>query len=115
MMHGCCQTVGMTRDVLALKGVQAMYASARTVLGYDLQQLVLEGPAARLEETVVAQPALLVAGLAALEKLKLDDTNALARSPDPFISSFLFILNSFLIFLIYFYFNACPAAEPWPG
>jgi len=45
--------------------VQATYAEASDVLGYDLWQLVQEGPAERLTETVVTQPAMLAAGVAA--------------------------------------------------
>jgi [acyl-carrier-protein] S-malonyltransferase len=45
--------------------VQETYAEASDVLGYDLWQLVQNGPAPRLGETVVTQPAMLAAGVAA--------------------------------------------------
>jgi [acyl-carrier-protein] S-malonyltransferase len=45
--------------------VKATYAEAAEVLGYDLWQLVQDGPAERLGETVVTQPAMLAAGVAA--------------------------------------------------
>ena len=45
--------------------VAAVYAEASEVLGYDLWQLVQDGPAERLGETVVTQPAMLTAGYAA--------------------------------------------------
>jgi len=38
------------------------YAEASDVLGYDLWQLVQDGPAEKLAETVVTQPAMLTAG-----------------------------------------------------
>ncbi|HSG59001.1 MAG TPA: acyltransferase domain-containing protein, partial [Woeseiaceae bacterium] len=45
--------------------VRATYAEADEILGYDLWQLVQDGPAERLAETVVTQPAMLAAGVAA--------------------------------------------------
>lgn len=44
--------------------VQECYAEASEILGYDLWQLVQEGPSERLGETVVTQPAMLAAGYA---------------------------------------------------
>ena len=44
--------------------VQECYAEASDILGYDLWQLVQEGPPERLAETVVTQPAMLTAGYA---------------------------------------------------
>jgi len=43
---------------------------ASQVLGYDLLQVCLEGPAEKLDSTVVSQPALFVASYAALEWLR---------------------------------------------
>jgi [acyl-carrier-protein] S-malonyltransferase len=45
--------------------VQETYAVASDVLGYDLWDLVQSGPAEKLAETVVTQPAMLAAGVAA--------------------------------------------------
>jgi len=45
--------------------VQETYSQASEVLGYDLWQLVQDGPAEKLGETVVTQPAMLAAGVAA--------------------------------------------------
>ena len=47
--------------------VQETYATASDVLGYDLWELVQGGPAERLGETVVTQPAMLAAGVAAFQ------------------------------------------------
>jgi [acyl-carrier-protein] S-malonyltransferase len=44
--------------------VQESYAEASEILGYDLWQLVQDGPPERLAETVVTQPAMLTAGYA---------------------------------------------------
>jgi len=45
--------------------VQATYAEASEILGYDLWRVVQDGPPERLGETVVTQPAMLAAGVAA--------------------------------------------------
>jgi [acyl-carrier-protein] S-malonyltransferase len=49
----------------AFREVQDCYAEASEVLGYDLWRLVQDGPASRLDATVVTQPAMLTAGVAA--------------------------------------------------
>lgn len=60
------QSEGMQADLAAeYKEVKETYAESSDVLGYDLWQLVQNGPAARLAETVVTQPAMLTAGVAA--------------------------------------------------
>ena len=45
--------------------VQATYAEASEVLGYDLWKLAQEGPKEKLDETVVTQPVMMTAGVAA--------------------------------------------------
>ena len=59
------QSVGMLAE-LAERYVQVSdtFAEAAAVLGYDLWDLVQNGPAERLGETVVTQPAMLTAGVA---------------------------------------------------
>lgn len=47
-----------------------MLAKAKTILGYDLLDLCQNGPKEKLDDTAYAQPALFVAGLAAVEKLR---------------------------------------------
>ena len=60
------QSQGMQAELAAAYPVvQETYAEASDVLGYDLWQLVQNGPAQRLGETVVTQPAMLAAGVAA--------------------------------------------------
>ena len=44
--------------------IRATFTEAGDILGYDLWNLVQNGPAARLGETVVTQPAMLTAGVA---------------------------------------------------
>lgn len=56
-----------------------MLASANSILGYDLEALCLQGPASRLDATEYAQPALLVANLAAVELLRSTQPEVVAR------------------------------------
>ncbi len=50
--------------------VVEMLSKAKSILGYDLLDLCLNGPKEKLDDTAFAQPALFVAGLAAVEKLR---------------------------------------------
>ncbi|MBT8087399.1 MAG: ACP S-malonyltransferase [Gammaproteobacteria bacterium] len=60
------QSPGMQAELAAeYPVVQETYGVASDVLGYDLWGLVLSGPADKLGETVVTQPAMLTAGVAA--------------------------------------------------
>jgi len=60
------QSVGMQAELAAEYAVVAeTYAQASEILGYDLWALVQNGPAEKLSETVVTQPAMLAAGTAA--------------------------------------------------
>jgi [acyl-carrier-protein] S-malonyltransferase len=60
------QSVGMQAELAAEYAVVGeTYAQASEILGYDLWALVQSGPAEKLSETVVTQPAMLAAGTAA--------------------------------------------------
>ncbi len=62
------QTVGMAVDVCRnVPAAQRLFDEAAAILGYDLLKVCAEGPTERLNSTVVSQPALYVASLAALE------------------------------------------------
>jgi [acyl-carrier-protein] S-malonyltransferase len=72
------QTVGMARDLCAsLPAARQLFREASAFLGYDLLDVCVNGPAERLNSTVVSQPALFVASLAALESLKQSQPQAL--------------------------------------
>jgi [acyl-carrier-protein] S-malonyltransferase len=72
------QSVGMARDLCAaLPQARQLFTQASEQLGYDLLDVCVNGPAERLNSTVVSQPALFVASLAALESLKQSEPNAL--------------------------------------
>ncbi len=59
------QSVGMLADLAAsYPQVEATFAEASEVLGYDLWKLVQEGPAEELNQTHITQPAMLSAGVA---------------------------------------------------
>lgn len=59
------QSLGMQAALAeAWPVVRETYAEASEVLGYDLWQLVQEGPQEELDRTVVTQPAMLTAGVA---------------------------------------------------
>jgi [acyl-carrier-protein] S-malonyltransferase len=65
------QTVGMGRKLVeALPAARELFDRAQSIVGYDLWQVCLEGPAEKLDSTVYSQPALFVTSLAALEWLK---------------------------------------------
>lgn len=91
------QAVGMLKSCQDLPAVAAMLDTAKRVLGYDLLAICTDGalrcmlvislgsasddnnatgPKSKLDETEYAQPALFVAGLAAVEKLRSQDARA---------------------------------------
>src|SRR5947209_851380 len=68
------QTVGMGKALReSVPAAAQLFDRASEVLGYDLADACANGPPERLNSTVVSQPALFVAGLAALESLKATD------------------------------------------
>jgi [acyl-carrier-protein] S-malonyltransferase len=67
------QEVGMAAQVVQeCPAAKALFTSASDILGYDLLSVCVNGPAEKLDSTVMSQPALFVAGLAAVEKLRQD-------------------------------------------
>jgi len=59
------QSVGMLADLAAAHPVVTeTFATASEVLGYDLWQVIQQGPVERLNQTEVTQPAMLAAGVA---------------------------------------------------
>ena len=53
-----------------------MLATAEKVLGHDILKLCLDGPKEKLDDTAFSQPALYIAGLAAVERLRAEDPAA---------------------------------------
>ena len=59
------QSLGMQAALAeAYREVRDTYSEASELLGYDLWRLVQEGPAEKLDQTTVTQPAMLAAGVA---------------------------------------------------
>ncbi|GHP09666.1 hypothetical protein PPROV_000840100 [Pycnococcus provasolii] len=71
------QSVGMAGALCEeVPAAKALFDKASDILGYDLLAVCTEGPAEKLNTTEVSQPAIYVASLAALEKLKETDPAA---------------------------------------
>jgi len=70
------QYVKMLEGIQDNVKVKEMIATARSVLGYDILEVCLNGPESKLEDTSVCQPAMFLAGMAGLEKLKEDKPEA---------------------------------------
>jgi [acyl-carrier-protein] S-malonyltransferase len=67
------QFVGMGAAVRAqVPAAKRLFDLASDILGYDLFKLCTDGPASELDTTEVSQPAIFVASLAALERVKQD-------------------------------------------
>lgn len=65
------QSVGMGREFAQHYAMARLtFEEADDALGYDLSQLIFEGPAEKLEDTEVQQPAILVVSVAAWRALK---------------------------------------------
>ena len=71
------QTVGMAKTLCeSLPAARRLFEQAAQILGYDLLAVCVNGPAERLNATVVSQPAIFVSSLAALESLRQSDPAA---------------------------------------
>lgn len=74
------QAVGMAKDLCTqLPAARELFDRAQSVLGYDLFSLCAFGPDDKLTATDVSQPAIFVASLAALEKLKGESADVINR------------------------------------
>ena len=73
------QYVGMAKQLIeTLPAAKRLFDEAGAILGYDLAALCANGPAERLDSTVISQPAIFVASLAALESLRASDHDSVA-------------------------------------
>lgn len=73
------QYVGMGKDLMQYKNVKDIYEIASQILGYDLFQLCVFGPKSELDKTCHCQLAVLVTSLAAVEKLKEENPEAIEK------------------------------------
>ena len=68
------QFVGMCGEVCKdVPAAKALFDEASEILGYDLLEVCTEGPKEHLDSTVISQPAIFVASMAAVEKLKQEE------------------------------------------
>jgi len=68
------QFVGMCGDVCKdVPAAKTLFDEASEILGYDLLALCTEGPKEKLDSTVISQPAIFVASMAAVEKLRQEE------------------------------------------
>mmetsp|Transcript_96033 Transcript_96033/g.296164 ORF Transcript_96033/g.296164 Transcript_96033/m.296164 type:complete len:561 (+) Transcript_96033:95-1777(+) len=73
------QYVGMLKDCVNIPAVKEMLATAEKVLGWDLKELCLKGPENQLSETKYCQPAMFVAGMAAIEVMRESKKDTVER------------------------------------
>eukprot|EP00746_Dinoflagellata_sp_MGD_P156096 gnl/MRDRNA2_/MRDRNA2_85699_c0_seq2.p1 gnl/MRDRNA2_/MRDRNA2_85699_c0~~gnl/MRDRNA2_/MRDRNA2_85699_c0_seq2.p1 ORF type:complete len:550 (-),score=149.99 gnl/MRDRNA2_/MRDRNA2_85699_c0_seq2:217-1866(-) len=73
------QYVKMLSGVKDLPAVKEMLEKAEKILGYDILDICLKGPESKLEETRYCQPAMFIAGLCGLEKLKKENPKAVEQ------------------------------------
>ncbi len=67
------QHVGMGSQLVKdFPAAKQLFEQANDLLGYDLASLCFEGPKEKLDLTEIAQPAIFVSSLAALEKLRAE-------------------------------------------
>src|SRR5436305_3893271 len=72
------QAVGMGKELYeTVPAARRLFDEAETVLGYKLIDVCVNGPAEWLNSTAVSQPAIFVASLSALEKLRQDEPAAI--------------------------------------
>ncbi|KAB7500751.1 putative malonyl-CoA-acyl carrier protein transacylase, mitochondrial, partial [Armadillidium nasatum] len=69
---------GMGKKLLHYPNVIDMYERASEILGYDILQISIDGPESQLTQTNYQQPAIFLASLAAVEKLREEDLEAVA-------------------------------------
>lgn len=73
------QYVGMLKTLKELAPVRQMLHLANEVLGYDILEIMQQGPEEKLAQTKYCQPAMYIAGLAAVEQLKTEDPDQVNR------------------------------------
>ncbi len=68
------QYVGMTAKLLPLcPGALNVFSIASSVLRYNIQDLCVNGPQDKIQQTIYCQPAIVVSSLVAFEQMKHND------------------------------------------
>jgi [acyl-carrier-protein] S-malonyltransferase len=79
------QAVGMGSDIVrAFPAAAEIFQKANKILGFDLQSICFEGPAERLNATLMSQPAIFTVSAAILEVMK---TNAATSKIKPDVTA----------------------------
>jgi len=73
------QYVGMLDKLRDIPAVVQMCKQAQGILGYDIVEVIENGPEEKLLQPKFCQPAMYIAALAAIEKLRLDDPSKVNR------------------------------------
>jgi len=77
------QTVGMCKSLVTeVPKAKELFDRAQVILGYDLLAKCTDGPAEELNTTAISQPAIFVASLAAVEKLRVEKGDAFVDGVD---------------------------------
>ena len=77
------QAVGMGVEAAeSVPAAKELYDKASAILGYDLLDRCKVGPKETLDTTVASQPAIFVASMAAVEKLRADEGDAAVDAAD---------------------------------
>lgn len=77
------QSVGMAKELVEeCPAAKELFDKASAILGYDLLQVCVEGPKEKLDTTAVSQPAIYVASLAAVEKIRATEGQAVLDAVD---------------------------------
>ena len=66
------QAVGMCQELVEVPKAKEMFETASDIVGYDLLDICINGPKEELDKTAVSQPAIFVASMAAVEKLRAE-------------------------------------------
>jgi len=73
------QKVGMANKLLEDSTAKALFTVASKILGYNLVELLKNGPQDKLDQTLYSQPAIFVTSLAAMEKAKKEKKDMLMK------------------------------------
>jgi len=60
----------MMKDQMDMPPVMEMLAKAKKILGWDVKEVILNGPDTKLQETRICQPVMFIAGMTAIEVMK---------------------------------------------
>ena len=65
--------MGMARKLLPVSGVEELFEEVESVLKQPIKKLCLEGPQEELDRNINYHPAIMLAPLAALKKLEVEE------------------------------------------